>query len=70
MISIAKQEAALAQGCPMVAFVNLIAGKWAIPLLYRLIVEDRSVRFGVLQKAASPWTSIRLSATTRAEPII
>lgn len=24
--------------CPMVQFVELIAGKWAIPILYRLIV--------------------------------
>lgn len=24
--------------CPMIDFVNLISGKWAIPILYRLIL--------------------------------
>jgi hypothetical protein len=27
--------------CPMTQFVNLISGKWAIPILYRLIVLTR-----------------------------
>lgn len=31
--------------CPMTDFVNLIAGKWAIPILYRLIVLNAPVRF-------------------------
>ena len=51
--------------CPMVDFVNLIAGKWAIPILYRLIVEDRPVRFGVLQRAASPITQKELTRHLR-----
>ena len=45
----------------MVAFVNLISGKWAIPVLYRLIVEDRPIRFGALQRAASPITQKELT---------
>lgn len=51
--------------CPMVDFVNLIAGKWAIPILYRLIVEDQPVRFGVLQRAANPITQKELTRHLR-----
>ncbi len=49
----------------MVAFVNLISGKWAIPILYRLIVEDCPVRFGELQRAAAPITQKELSRHLR-----
>lgn len=49
----------------MVAFVNLISGKWAIPILYRLIVEDRPVRFGELQRAAAPITQKELTRHLR-----
>ncbi len=51
--------------CPMVDFVNLIAGKWAIPILYRLIVEDQPMRFGTLQRAASPITQKELTRHLR-----
>lgn len=51
--------------CPMVEFVNLIAGKWAIPILYRLIVENRPVRFGELQRAAEPITQKELTRHLR-----
>lgn len=40
--------------CPMTQFVNLISGKWAIPILYRLIVFNTPVRFGDLLRAAAP----------------
>lgn len=42
--------------CPMVQFVELIAGKWAIPILYRLIVTAAPIRFGELQRAITPIT--------------
>ncbi|VTN06082.1 HxlR-like helix-turn-helix [Raoultella ornithinolytica] len=45
--------------CPMTDFVNLIAGKWAIPILYRLIVLNAPVRFGELLRAAAPITPKR-----------
>lgn len=45
-----QQETMAASHCPMLRFVDLIAGKWAIPILYRLIVLDRPVRFGELQR--------------------
>lgn len=53
------------QGCPMVDFVNLISGKWAIPILYRLIVIDAPVRFSDLQRAVAPITQKELTRQLR-----
>ncbi|MGY2201257.1 winged helix-turn-helix transcriptional regulator [Pseudomonas gingeri] len=49
----------------MSAFVNLVAGKWAIPILYRLIVTDGPIRFGELQRAARPITQKELTKQLR-----
>lgn len=54
-----------AQRCPMVDFVNLISGKWAIPILYRLIVIDAPVRFSALQRAIAPITQKELTRQLR-----
>ncbi|MDI2590364.1 helix-turn-helix transcriptional regulator [Pseudomonas sp. N3-W] len=54
-----------APGCPMVDFVSLISGKWAIPILYRLIVLDCPVRFSELQRAVSPITQKELTRQLR-----
>ncbi|HHD7473721.1 TPA: winged helix-turn-helix transcriptional regulator [Klebsiella oxytoca] len=51
--------------CPMVSFVNLIAGKWAIPILYRLIVLSEPVRFSELQRAVRPITQKELTRQLR-----
>lgn len=51
--------------CPMVNFVNLIAGKWAIPILYRLIVLGEPVRFSELQRAVRPITQKELTRQLR-----
>lgn len=51
--------------CPMVEFVSLVSGKWAIPILYRLIVEARPVRFGELQRAVAPITQKELTRHLR-----
>lgn len=51
--------------CPMVSFVNLIAGKWAIPILYRLILIDEPVRFSELQRAVEPITQKELTRQLR-----
>jgi DNA-binding HxlR family transcriptional regulator len=59
------EQAEQAMRCPMVDFVNLISGKWAIPVLYRLIVENRPVRFGTLQRAATPVTQKELTRHLR-----
>jgi len=49
----------------MVSFVNLVSGKWAIPILYRLIVIDGPVRFSVLQRAVHPITQKELTRQLR-----
>lgn len=49
----------------MVSFVNLIAGKWAIPILYRLIVLGEPVRFSELQRAVRPITQKELTRQLR-----
>lgn len=51
--------------CPMVNFVNLISGKWAIPIIYRLIVIDEPVRFSDLQRAVHPITQKELTRQLR-----
>ncbi len=50
----ASYELDSSESCPMVSFVNLISGKWAIPILYRLIAFDSPVRFSELQRAVAP----------------
>lgn len=47
--------------CPMMKFVNVISGKWSIPILYRLIIENRPVRFGELLNILQPITQRELS---------
>lgn len=51
--------------CPMVDFVNLVSGKWAIPILYRLIVTARPVRFLELQRMVAPITQKELTRQLR-----
>lgn len=51
--------------CPMMDFVALISGKWAIPILYRLIVLDAPVRFSELQRAVVPITQKELTRQLR-----
>ena len=51
--------------CPMVRFVNLISGKWAIPILYRLIVTNEPIRFSELQRAVAPITQKELTRQLR-----
>lgn len=52
--------------CPMVRFVDLVSGKWAIPILYRLIIIDEPVRFSELQRAVAPITQKELTRQLRA----
>ncbi|MBG6078320.1 winged helix-turn-helix transcriptional regulator [Rubrivivax gelatinosus] len=49
----------------MVRFVGLVSGKWAIPILYRLIVIGAPVRFGELQRAVAPITQKELTRQLR-----
>lgn len=52
--------------CPMVDFVNIVSGKWAIPVLYRLIVTATDVRFGVLKRSMGSITQKELTKQLRA----
>ncbi|PIT16255.1 HxlR family transcriptional regulator [Snodgrassella alvi] len=51
--------------CPIVKFINLISGKWAIPILYRLIITNKPIRFGELKRAISPITQKELTKQLR-----
>lgn len=51
--------------CPVGHFVGLISGKWAIPVLYRLIAVDAPIRFNALQRALSPVTQKELTRQLR-----
>ena len=51
--------------CPMVSFVQLVSGKWAIPILYRLIVVGTPIRFSELQRAVAPITQKELTKQLR-----
>lgn len=53
------------ESCPMTDFVNLISGKWAIPILYRLIALNTPVRFSELQRAVAPITQKELTRQLR-----
>lgn len=53
------------EDCPLSAFVKLVSGKWALPILYRLIVTDGPIRFGELQRAAKPITKKELTKQLR-----
>ena len=49
------------QNCPMMRFVAIFSGKWAIPILYHLIAAERAVRFNELAKALTPIAQKELS---------
>lgn len=51
--------------CPLSAFVNMVSGKWAIPILYRLIVTDGPIRYRDLQRLATPITQKELTKQLR-----
>ncbi|WP_337261415.1 MULTISPECIES: winged helix-turn-helix transcriptional regulator [unclassified Serratia (in: enterobacteria)] len=53
------------EGCPMVSFVRLIAGKWAIPILYRLMLLNKPIRFSELLRAVEPITQKELTRQLR-----
>lgn len=55
----------LGSHCPMVDFVNIVSGKWAIPILYRLIVTGGTIRFGALQRSIGSITQKELTKQLR-----
>src|SRR5476651_964864 len=64
---IAKNNGTHAEGdsCPMIDFVKLISGKWAIPVIYRLILLEGPLRFSDLQRAIKPVTQKELTRQLR-----
>lgn len=54
-----------AQPCPMVQLVGILSGKWAIPVLYHLIMSGKPIRFGQLQRAVEPITQKELTKHLR-----
>ncbi|MGX5025916.1 winged helix-turn-helix transcriptional regulator [Enterobacter asburiae] len=65
MLGVCCEKKSEVYTCPMTQFVNLISGKWAIPILYRLIVINAPVRFGDLLRAAYPITQKELTKQLR-----
>lgn len=53
------------QKCPMITFVNMVSGKWAIPVLYRLMVINAPVRFSDLKRAIPEITQKELTKQLR-----
>lgn len=51
--------------CPMVTFVSMVSGKWAIPVLYRLMVINAPVRFSELKRAIPEITQKELTKQLR-----
>jgi DNA-binding HxlR family transcriptional regulator len=51
--------------CPLTEFVNLISGKWAIPVIYTLIAQSGPIRFAALQRAVAPITQKELTRHLR-----
>lgn len=51
--------------CPLSEFVKIVSGKWAIPILYRLISTDGPIRFRDLQRRAHPITQKELTKHLR-----
>lgn len=51
--------------CPMVQLLGALAGKWAFPVLYRLIIFDAPIRFGELQRSIGKITQKELTKHLR-----
>jgi DNA-binding HxlR family transcriptional regulator len=51
--------------CPMTRLIGVISSKWAMPVLYNLVIADRPIRFGELRNAIGPITQRELSRTLK-----
>ncbi|MFG1343269.1 helix-turn-helix domain-containing protein [Xanthobacter autotrophicus DSM 431] len=51
--------------CPMVELLDTLAGKWAFPILLKLIVADGPIRFGALQRRLGSITQKELTKQLR-----
>lgn len=57
--------AASGNPCPVARFGEILAGKWAVPVIYRLILADGPVRFNTLQRILRPISQKELSRHLR-----
>jgi DNA-binding HxlR family transcriptional regulator len=51
--------------CPMTRLIALIASKWALPVIYNLLLAGGPVRFGDLNKSVGRVTHRELSRTLK-----
>ena len=51
--------------CPMTKLIELIASKWAMPVIYNLLIAGEPVRFGELKKSIGHITQRELSRTLK-----
>lgn len=51
--------------CPIGKLIELLSGRWAFPVLYRLLRADGPIRFGQLQRAVGRVTQKELTKTLR-----
>ena len=60
-----SEPAEHAAECPMTRLIGAISSKWAMPVLYNLLVAGGPIRFGSLKKAIGPITQRELSRTLK-----
>jgi DNA-binding HxlR family transcriptional regulator len=51
--------------CPMTLAIGAISSKWAMPVLYNLLLAEAPVRFGVLKTSVGRITQRELSRTLK-----
>ncbi len=58
-------DQACGRPCPVARFGQIMAGKWSVPIIYRLILADGPVRFNALQRLLQPISQKELSRHLR-----
>ncbi|MGV3616615.1 MAG: winged helix-turn-helix transcriptional regulator [Fimbriimonas sp.] len=53
------------QHCPITRLLDLLSGRWALPVLFHLHQANGPIRFGQLQKAVGRVTQKELTRTLR-----
>jgi DNA-binding HxlR family transcriptional regulator len=51
--------------CPMAVLLETLAGKWSLPILFRLIHAEKPARFSELQRGIAPITQKELTKYLR-----
>ena len=60
-----KSDCPVAAFCPMAVLLETLAGKWSLPILFRLIGAARPARFSELQRDIAPITQKELTKYLR-----